>query len=121
MVKNILSQQALKSIYYNIVHSHFIYGIQIWNCASQRNLNNLYVKQKAAVRIIMGVKYNSHSEPIFKTLNILPLPLLIEYFKLQFFHRYLNNELPNSFENMWSLNAERRQDENNQDGRMLQY
>ena len=118
-VKNILSQQALKSIYYAIVHSHFIYGIHIWNCTSQRNLNNLFSKQKTAIRIITGPKYIAHSEPIFKTLNILPLPLLIEYFKLQFFHRYINNALPASFENMWTLNAVRNLPADQQDGRML--
>ena len=30
-VKNFLPAAALKSIYFSIIHSHFVYGNQIWN------------------------------------------------------------------------------------------
>jgi hypothetical protein len=41
-------------------------------------------KQKDAVRIVTLSPYNSHTEPLFKKLNILPLKQLIMYFKIQF-------------------------------------
>ena len=48
-VKNVLTPSALKSICYSIVHSHYIYGIQIWSCTScpSKLINGLAVKQKA--------------------------------------------------------------------------
>ena len=48
-VKNVLTPSALKSICYSIVHSHYIYGIQIWSCTScpSNLINGLAVKQKA--------------------------------------------------------------------------
>ena len=97
-VKKFLPAPALKSIYYAIIHSHFVYGIQIWSCTSPSNLNALIIKQKAAVRIVNNSTYNSHTEPIFKSLSILNLDNLIEYFKLQFMFSFLNGSLPRSFD-----------------------
>ena len=108
-VKNTLTPQALKAAYYAIVHSHFIYGIQVWSCTSIGNLNGLIKKQKYAIRTICHAKYNEHTEPLFKNLNILPLNLLIDYFKLQFMYKFCSATLPNSFANTWKLNSERPQ------------
>ncbi len=62
----------------------------------------MYRKQKAAVRIISNSSYRAHTEPIFQQFNILPLPSLIEFFKLQFM------QLPPSFNNVWFTNETRR-------------
>ena len=108
-VKNILTPQALKAAYYAIVHSHFIYGIQVWSCTNLSNLNGLIKKQKSAIRTICHAKYNEHTEPLFKNLNIIPLNLLIDYFKLQFMYRFCSATLPNSFTNTWQMNSDRLQ------------
>ena len=55
---------------------------------SASNLNALFLKQKIAIRLIYSEKFNAHSEPLFKKSNILPLHMLVDYFKLQFFHRF---------------------------------
>ena len=47
-----------------------------------------FTKQKMAIRIIAGLKYNAHTEPSFKSLKILPFPDLIEFFSLQFMQRF---------------------------------
>ena len=44
--KNLLTEKALKSLYYSTFHSHLIYGIQIYSCANQTNLNPIILKQK---------------------------------------------------------------------------
>ncbi len=105
--KNILPATALKSIYYSLIHCHLVYANLIWSTSSQSTLNKIAIKQKNAVRIISGAKYNSHSEPLFKQTNILPLPSLIKYFRLQFFQQYKNGFLPKIFENCWLTNSEK--------------
>ena len=75
---------------FNCVFPCFIYGIQIWSC---HNLNGLAVKQKSAIRIINGENYNAHTAPRFKKSAILPIAMLVEFFKLQFMHNFLNNFL----------------------------
>ena len=108
--KNVLTPAALKSVYYALVHSHFIYGIQIWSSTTASNLNGLFLKPKIAIRLINSEMCNAHTEPLFKKSNILPLHMLVDYFKLQFFHRFTINDLPHSFENTWIKNEERRQE-----------
>jgi hypothetical protein len=105
--KNLLSEKSLKSLYYAIVHCHLIYGIIIWSCTSFSNLKGLEKKQKDAVRIVTLSPYNSHTEPLFKKLNILPLKQLILYFKIQFMQQFKFNHLPTAFANMWTRNEER--------------
>ena len=107
-VKNVLTGSALKSVYYALIHSHFVYGIHIWSCTNQSNLNSLFLKQKTAIRLINSAKYNAHTEPIFKSSGILPLYMLTDFFKLKFFHDFVNKELPTSFDNTWIRNEDRR-------------
>ena len=57
----------LKSLYFALVHSHLVYGIQIWSVAPQKSLNQLNIFQKKCIRIITQSKYNSHTEPLFKS------------------------------------------------------
>ena len=78
---------------------HILYGIQIWSC---RNLNGLAVKQKSAIRIINGENYNAHTAPRFKKSAILPIAMLVEFFKLQFMHNFLNNFLWNYVAEKWT-------------------
>jgi hypothetical protein len=51
--------------------------------------------------MVSQVKYSAHTEPLFKSLEILPLPSLISYFKIQFMQQYKWGLLPASFNNIW--------------------
>jgi hypothetical protein len=111
-VKNILPLASLQALYYALVHSHLIYGIQIWSAAPSYAINSLITKQKYAIRIAHNSKYNAHTEPLFKASKTLPLPDLISYFKLLFMHDYVNSNLPSSFINVWQTNSDMRDPEN---------
>ena len=91
-----------------MVHCHLIYGIHIWGSANISTLTDLFKRQKAAIRIITLSKYNAHTEPLFKSLFILPLHLLCDFFRLQFMHQYIQGLLPSSFDNTWTTNFNRR-------------
>jgi hypothetical protein len=106
--KNMLSENALLTIYYSMVHCHLNYGLNIWSCANKSNIKPLINMQKRAVRVITSSKYNAHTEPIFKKLNILPVLQLITYSRLFFIHNYLQQRLPTCFKNTWLTNQERR-------------
>ena len=112
LVKNLLSKTSLLLLYNSIFHCHLLYAIQIWSCTSSGPINEIYKLQKAAVRIVNGSAYNSHTEPIFKSLQILPLPDLIEFTKIQFMQRFTQKYLPESFSNTWVKNSIRNIGEN---------
>ena len=79
--------------------------------STKRNFQNAK-KAKKAIRIVAGVSYNSHTEPLFKKLQVLPLPDLISFTKIQFMHRFTQNFLPPSFNDTWVMNAVRNIGEN---------
>ena len=77
-------------------------------CKIATNINTLFKKQKSAIRIVCQEKHFSHTEPLFKSLLILPLPSLVEFFKLQFMQQYVRGLLPVSFNNLWITNEAHR-------------
>jgi len=111
--RNYLSPFCLQSLYYTLIHSHLTYAPQIWGCSSPTLLKPLINKQKMAVRLITNSKYNSHSEPIFKKLNILPLEKLILYFNVKFMHEFNYKFLPVIFRDYWLTNRDVRLINNN--------
>lgn len=104
--KKLLDKKSMLSLYYSLFHCNLVYGILIYSTATPSNLTPIITKQKMAIRCIMNSKYNAHTAPMFKELNILPFNLLIKYFQLQFMHNYKMNYLPRSFLNMWETNQE---------------
>ena len=54
---------------------------------------------KSSIRIISKSKYNSHSDPIFKQLEILKVPDDKKLQELIFFHKFKNTNLPTYFQN----------------------
>ena len=98
-VKKILPTSALISIYYAIIHPHLLYCLPNVSCTSQTNMNSLFIKQKRCIRFIGNAKYNAHTEPLFLSLKILPLPELIAQQCLYFMHSIEYNYAPFSFFN----------------------
>lgn len=62
---------ALKQIYFALVHSHLSYGISIYGAASKLHLDKILRKQKKAIRIMLHIKNNQISvKSLFKELKI---------------------------------------------------
>jgi hypothetical protein len=106
-VKNFVTQNALKMLYFSMVHSHLSYCINIYGCANQTSLNSLKLKQKAAIRVVCNAGHRDHTNPLFKQSGILPLNELIKYSNLKFMHKFSHKNLPLSFHEMWTTNRER--------------
>jgi hypothetical protein len=113
--KNLLTPRALKSVYYSLFHCYLIYCIHIWSSTANSNLKHITVMQKKAVRLISNSNYNAHSEPLFKSLSILPFNDLIFFFNVQLMQQYNQGFLPPSFNDVWITNATR-----NREGFILQ-
>ena len=111
-VRNTLNQQSLLLIYNSILHCHLLYASQIWSCARSSLINEIFKMQKSAIRIVSGASYNAHTEPLFKKLEILPLPDFNSYTKIQFMHRFTQKFLHTSFCDTWVCNSIRNIGEN---------
>jgi hypothetical protein len=47
-----------------------------------------------AIRVVHQTPYNAHTKSLFKKLKILPLSLLVDYFKIQFMLQFSHKVLP---------------------------
>ena len=63
--------------------------------------------QKKAIRLATKSNYHAHTVPLFKEIEILPLPNLIEHSKIVFMYEYVNGKLPKSFQDIWIKNGDR--------------
>ncbi len=61
-VKNFATPNALKMLYFAMVHSHINYCLTVYSCANITTLNRLKLKQKEAIRVISNVGYRDHTE-----------------------------------------------------------
>ena len=71
-----------------------------------------YLKGKKQPLELFPVLRTTHTEPLFKKLQVLPLPDLITFSKLQFMHRFSQKFLPSSFNDTWIKNSIRNIGEN---------
>ncbi len=92
-LKLFLPHYILKTIYTSLILCQLNYGILVW-C---RDNNRVYKLQKRAVRIISCSKFNAHSEPSLKKLNLLKLEDILKVQPLQFYHKLINKQLPGYF------------------------
>ena len=105
--KHLLTDSALKTLYFSLFHCHLDYASLAWGTANSSTLNPIIKKQKNAIRLISKSPYNAHTEPLFKKHNILRFEDLLTFNKLKFMHSYVNNTLPGSFDGLWPVNRDR--------------
>ena len=68
----------------------------MWGYHSDR----MYKLQERAMRIITLAPYNAHSEPLFKSLNVLKISDIFTFFQFKFYHKLINNILHSYLTNM---------------------
>ena len=101
-LKHFLPSVTLLTIYQSLIMPHLNYGILVWG-SQHRKLEKV---QKRAVRVIVNGRYNSHTEPIFKNLQLLKLHDLCALNDLKFCYKYLNGMLPSYFTSMFVRHSE---------------
>ena len=103
--KNLLTPQALKTLYHAFIQSHLNYCPIILSGNSAQNFNQIKLIQKKAIRTITNSNYTAHTAPLFASLQILPYELLVRQSKLLFMHSIEYNYAPASFKNVWTKNS----------------
>ena len=92
-LKNYLPLFILRTLYFSMVHSHLSYNLLTWGFDS----NRIVKLQKRCVRIITRSKYNAHTQPLMKQLNILSVPDMLLLNSMKFYYKYKHKEVPDYF------------------------
>jgi hypothetical protein len=88
------NQQTVKIVYHAYFESVMRFGLIFWG--NSKYAQKIFTLQKKAVRCITNSKRRHSAKPIFKTLDILPLPSLYIYECLSFVYKNNNSFTQNS-------------------------
>ena len=110
-----LNQNTLRKLYFAFVYPYFNYCIDVWGCCGRQQFQSLFILQKRAIRIISGVSRRAHTEPLFISLDILPLEsvyiLATSLFMYKHYYRFLPAVVDDFFQSnsaIHSVNTRRR-------------
>ena len=68
---NCFNLDALRTIYFSLIYPHLQYGIIFWGSVCQSEFLKIFRAQKKCIRILAKSGHYDHSEPLFKSLNVL--------------------------------------------------
>ena len=97
-LKHMVPSEIILTIYNGLIKPHILYGLKCWGFNQERILK----LQKKAMRIICSRGYLSHSEPLFKKLNMLKLDGMFKLQLVTFCFDLINDNLPAYFINISS-------------------
>jgi hypothetical protein len=103
--KNILSPTHLLILYYSLIYPYLDYGITLWGSTHSTYVGTIYKLQKTTMRIIANVKYNDHSSPLFKNLNILKLEDIYKLKVANYMYAFNKQILPSPLMNIILFNS----------------
>ena len=92
-LKHFLPVHILRTLYFSMVQSRMMYCILTWGFDYYR----IEKLQKRFVRIISSSRYNAHSEPLFKVLDILKIEHLFSQNCLKFLYKLKKCQLAKYF------------------------
>ena len=95
-LKRFLPLNILKLMYNSLILPHVQYSILCWGF----NPGKTFTLQKRAIRTITASKYNAHTSPLFKKLQLLKFKDIFEISILKFYHKLKNSKLPAYFNNI---------------------
>ena len=102
-LKKTIPSYILRLLYNSLVLPYLQYGILIWGFKPGR----LITLQKKAIRTILNSKYNAHTEPLFKQLNLLKLQDIFQCCALRFGYKLFNESLPQYYISMFNIDYSR--------------
>lgn len=76
--------ELLRTLYFGNINSVISYGIPFWGTSP--NLTRIFKLQKRIIKIMMHVSNRTHTKPLFKKLNILPVPCIFILETVCFIH-----------------------------------
>ena len=96
ILKIYLPLNVLRIIYNSLILPHLNYGILLWGHQAKQT-KQIQVIQKRAVRILTGSKYNSHTEPLFKQINLLKVNDICKLNEIKFYYKLVHKQQPQYF------------------------
>ena len=99
LLRYIFPKRILKLIYMSLIYSYINYCNIIWGGAYDIVLQPLYILQKKAIRLISNSHYLEHTEPLFKSLELLNIYQIFKLNCLLLVYKCIKNNYFMEFKN----------------------
>ena len=96
-LRTVLSNSALRSVYFAIFHQHLQYGIAAWGFTSAANLKRIDTLQRKAIRLLSRSKLSENLDPVHKALRIMKPSDVRDFEIAKFMHRLKSNRTSEVF------------------------
>lgn len=103
--KPYLNQDSLIKLYNAFIYPYLNYCVDVWGHCSEGLFQTLFRMQKRVVRMISNSARNEHTNPIFKTLKILPLRSIYILNVACFMFKYHHRLLPPVTDTLFCINS----------------
>jgi hypothetical protein len=103
-ISKTVTSETLLTLYRTLVHPYMDYCNVVWAAGHATNLNNLFRKQKKAIRLISYAKWNAHTALIFRKLRIMSVYNINEFQTACFVYRSIHGLLPVQFSSYFTFN-----------------
>ena len=104
-IRKNMPKSVLVSSYHTLVHPYLEYCNIVWGIHRSAALSQLFICQKKAIRAVTFSKWNCHTAPLFKQLNVLPVHCINDMQVGCFVYRSVNKLLPNHLCKMFVMNS----------------
>ena len=100
--RTLLSKKALMLIYHSLVGNKLRYALICWATATNVLLNRVNVVHNKIIRYMTFSKACSPAGPLYRSVDVLPLNILIQLEWGKIMYKYQNQMLPKAFDNYFN-------------------
>ena len=103
-VRPFVNKKCLSNLYHAFIYPYLLYCLEVWGNALDSHIKPLCVLQNKAIRIINFSHYKASSDPIYITLDILPLQKLVTHRIALMMYKYSHGMLPQMIQDLYVTN-----------------
>ena len=107
-LRSILPSSVLKNLYYSLIHSRILSGIELYGCTDLCILDRLIKINNKILRILQNKRLECPLYELYKSYDTLPIPALYQYQILLIIFKsiHFNSKLPFALQNYFISNSD---------------
>ena len=102
-LRHLINRSTLRSIYFAVFSSIMSYGSIVWGTKQNKVVRRVSSLQDKAIRTINFASYYDSRNPLYKNIRILEFDDQIKIQNFLLAHDFFNNNLPETFNKLFSL------------------
>jgi len=101
----LLPLQCNRNIYFALVYSHLVYGIEVYAKTFKSYLNPLIIKCNCLLRVLQNCPKKTKISELYRNFNTLPVDILFKLFSMKLLHRCQHDakNVPSVIKNLFVL------------------